>query len=306
MTARVFGVDYQFLSCGDVFTQGLVHAAADLGIAYAHAGWDAPNLQDQIAAFAPDLLFVVHGRRFCQRFANVRGFGLRSAIWLLDEPYEVDDCARFSTQFDYVFVNDRATLDRHLHASYLPVCYDPHVHHARDVEKMHRVGFIGGGNQTRDRYLSALADADLLDYVVGGAWADPQVQRRCLSGNIAPAQTARLYQQTRIILNVFRQIHHFNARQTVATALNPRVYEALACGANVVSEWRPEVDTLVPELPTFRTEAECVALVASLLDASDQGEAIRKQCAARLAGHTYGARLQTVLTTCGIGEGVAA
>lgn len=306
LTPRVFGVDYQFLSCGSVFTDGLAHAATDLGIAYAHASWDTPNLQDQIAAFAPDLLFVVHGRRFCQRFANVRGFWIRSAIWCLDEPYEVDDTARFSTQFDHVFVNDRATLDRHLHAAYLPVCYDPHVHHARDVAKTHCVGFIGGGNQTRDRYLSALADADLLDYVVGGAWADPQVQRRCLSGNIAPAQTARLYQQTRIILNVFRQVHHFNTRQTVATALNPRVYEALACGALVVSEWRPEVDTLVPELPTFRTEAECVALVASLLDAHDQGEALRAQCAARLAGHTYVARLQTVLATCGIGEGVAA
>ena len=27
---RVFGVDYQFLSCGDVFTRGLAHAAAGL------------------------------------------------------------------------------------------------------------------------------------------------------------------------------------------------------------------------------------------------------------------------------------
>lgn len=300
MMPRVFGVDYQFLSCGDVFTQGLVHAAADLGIAYAHASWDTPALQDQIAAFAPDLLFVVHGRRFCGRFPNVRGFGVRTAIWLLDEPYEVDDTARFSTQFDHVFVNDHATLDRHLHASSLPVCYDPHVHHARIGLKTHRVGFIGGGNQTRDRYLSALAEAGLLDYVVGGAWADPRVQARCLAGNIAPAQTARLYQQTQIILNVFRQIHHYNARQIEATALNPRVYEALACGALVVSEWRPEIEAIVPELPTFRTEDECVAIVRELLGDPARAETIRARCAARLQPHTYAARLQTVLATVGV------
>jgi spore maturation protein CgeB len=79
--------------------------------------------------------------------------------------------------------------------------------------------------------------------------------------------------------------------------MNPRIYEALACGALVVSEWRPEIAELVPELPTFTTEAECVALVAYLLAAPDKAEAIRAACAARLASHTYADRLQTVLAT---------
>jgi hypothetical protein len=300
MTPRVFGVDYQFLSCGDVFTRGLAHAAADLGITYAHADWNAPGLADSIARFGPDLLFVVHGRRFAQRFPFV--WPCRSAVWLLDEPYEVDDTVTFSRFFDRVFVNDPATLDRHHAAAALPVCYDPHVYTAGGGARPHPVGFIGGGNPTRDRYLSALARAGLLSYVVGGAWADAAVNARCLSPNITPAQTALLYQQTRIVVNIFREVHHFNTAQIPATALNPRVYEALACGALVVSEWRPEVDAIVPELPTFRSEAACVALVASLLEAPDQGEAIRAQCAARLAPHTYAARLQTVLATCGIAE----
>jgi hypothetical protein len=304
MTPRVFGVDYQFLSCGDVFTQGLAHAAADLGIPYAHAGWDTPDLGDQIQAFAPDLLFVVHGRRFAQRFHNIQGFGVPAAVWLLDEPYEVDDTATFSSRFDHVFVNDPATLARHLHASYLPVCYDPHVHFSSADPKTRTVGFIGGGNTTRERYLSALADADLLDYVVGGAWADPRLQQKCLSANISPVQTSALYRQTRIVLNVFRERHHYNRDGIAATSLNPRVYEALACGALVVSEWRPEIDTLVSELPTFRTEAECVALIGDLLAAPQAAEAIRIQCVSRLAWHTYAARLETVLAT--VGSAVAA
>lgn len=296
---RVFGVDYQFLSCGSVFTDGLVHAAVDLGIEYAHGGWDVPELQEQIAAFAPDLLFVVHGRRFAQRFQDLRGFGIPTAVWLLDEPYEVDETSRWASRFDHVFINDPATLDRHQDASYLPVCYDSLVHCAGTGARLHAVGFIGGGNSTRDRYLGALARAGLLAYVVGGEWSDPSVQARCLSGNIAPSQTAALYRQTRIILNVFREQHHFNARGTAATSLNPRVYEALACGALVVSEWRPEVDALVPELPTFRTEAECVDRIAHLLAHPDEAEAIRKACAARMQPHTYAARLRTVLAAVG-------
>jgi hypothetical protein len=323
MTPRVFGVDYQFLSCGDVFTQGLAHAAADLGIAYAHAGWDAPDLQVQIAAFAPDLLFVVHGRKFAARFPNLKGFGVPTALWSLDDPYEVDDVSQWSPRFDHVFVNDPATLARHPAASsFLPVCYDPHVHcpnadrpaslgtdaapASEGPGRSRSVGFIGGANSNRDRVLGALARAGLLSYVVGGAWADPDVNRLCLSPNINPGATAALYRETRIVVNIFREVHHFNRQQIPATTLNPRVYEATACGALVVSEWRPEVDELVPELPTFRTEAECVELVAYLLAHPVDAEDIRIRCAARLADSTYAARLETVLRTCGLREAVPA
>ena len=55
-----------------------------------------------------------------------------------------------------------------------------------------------------------------------------------------------------------------------------------------------EIDTLCPELPTFRTEAECVELVTALLSDAERMESIRATCAARLAGHTYAARLQAV------------
>jgi hypothetical protein len=294
---RVFGVDYQFLSCGSVFTDGLAHAAVDLGITYDHAPWDCEDLSDRINALDPDMVFVVHGRRFSQRFPRHTSVGCRTAVWLLDEPYEVDDTATFSPRFDAVFVSDRATLPRHHRATYLPVCYDPHVHRPGLHPRIRRVGFIGGGNATRERYLSALAQRGLLDYVVGGDWSDPAINAVCLGRNIRPAATAELYGVTKIVLNVFRETHHFNRGGIAATAMNPRIYEALACGALVVSEWRPEIAELVPELPTFTTEAECVALVAYLLAAPDKAEAIRAACAARLASHTYADRLQTVLAT---------
>lgn len=298
---RVFGVDYAFLSCGSVFTDGLAHAAQDLGIEYQHGDWNDEDLNARARAFRPDLLFVVHGRRFCQHpFAHQwpRYFGARSsAVWLLDEPYEVDDTATFSPRFDHVFVSDPATLHRHPNATYLPVCYDPHVHKPGAYPRIHKVGFVGGGNATRERYLSALARAGVLDYVIGGDWSDEAINALCLSRNVRPDVTAGLYGATRIVLNVFRETHHFNRENIAATSLNPRVYEALACGALVVSEWRPEIDTLVPELPTFKTEAECVALVHDLLADPEKAEAIRATCAERLAPHTYAARLQTVMQT---------
>jgi hypothetical protein len=298
---RIFGVDYQFLSCGNVFTRGLERAASVLGIEYTHAGWDAPDLEQQVVAFHPDLLFVVHGRRFCQRFPNFgfakRSVWQRSAIWLLDEPYEVDDTAGFSNRFDHVFVNDPATLSRHPRSLYLPVCYDPGVHHPGNGHKGHRVGFIGGPNPQRARVLGALARANLLSYVVGGEWDDEAITQRCLAINIAPAMTARLYSETMIVVNVFREQHHFNSQRIAATSMNPRIYEALACGALVVSEYRDEVARYLPYLPTFRTPTECVDVIQGLLMDRIAANMIRIRCAETLSHDTYADRLRTVVET---------
>ena len=103
---RVFCVHYRFLSCGTVFHDGLREAADALGYASEHADWDDPRLAQKVERFRPDLLFVVHGRRFVRRWESLLSPGRPwcSAVWLLDEPYEVDDTAAWSGRFDRVFV----------------------------------------------------------------------------------------------------------------------------------------------------------------------------------------------------------
>jgi glycosyltransferase involved in cell wall biosynthesis len=291
---RVFFVHYKFLSCGDGFKDGLHHAAEDLGLDYSYAYWDDPHLPDKVRAFGLDLLFIIHGRSCFKRWG--KSFGdYNTAVWLLDEPYEVDDTSAFSGLFRTVFVNDPATLHRHENAHYLPVCFDPHLHAPIQEKKNYNVGFIGGHNVTRQNYLKALEAAGLLSYVVGGPWRDEGLGKKCLAGNIAHSRAAHLYQQTRIVLNVFRDIHHFNREKLSARSLNPRIYEALACGALVVSEKRPEIDAVFPELPVFKDTAGLVAIVRDLLDHPEKYEAIREACHARLNGHTYRDRLSEVI-----------
>jgi glycosyltransferase involved in cell wall biosynthesis len=292
---KVFFVNYKFLSCGDVFRDGLSSAADDLGLRHEEAYWDDQDLADKVRQFSPDLMFVVHGRRFAQRWKN-RFAETRSALWLLDEPYEVDDTARFSNLFDKVFINDPATLHRHRNAHYLPVCYDParYFYHPGTARK-HAVGFIGGYNPLREQMLETLARRGLLSYVVGGPWRKPPVQALCLSNNIPAEQTAELYRDTKIILNVFRTSHHFNWQSLAATSLNPRIYEGAACGALVISEDRPEVGQVCSDLPVFSSADELASLVEELLLDRNRYEARRKECIRQLARHTYAERLHAAL-----------
>jgi Glycosyl transferases group 1 len=302
---RVFGVDYPFLTAGDVFTAGLMQAAATLGVPYAHADWDTPDLPERVLAFAPEVLVVVHGRKFVPRWGTTF-MRYQPAVWLVDEPYEVDDTARWSSAFRHIFVNDRATRARHHDATVLPACYDPGIHALGGAGPARfRVGFVGGGNPTRERYLAALADRGRLDYVVGGPWHTAAVRRVMAHGMCTPAQTADLYRQTALVVNIFRDQHHFNRDQVAGTALNPRIVEATACGALVVSEWRPDLDTVAPSVPTFHSVEQCVALVEAFLADPAARAARAAACRAELAGETYAARLETILAAVAAPVGVA-
>ena len=293
---RVFFVHYRFLSCGTVFRDGLAHAAEALQLDWREAYWDDLSLEEKIAAFQPELVFVVHGRKFASRWGDLPK-RYPTAVWLLDEPYEVDDTSRFSGLFEHVFVNDPGTLRRHHNATHLPVCYEPALHWYRPgAARPHQVGFIGGHNPWREQALARLARAGLLSYVVGGPWSHPDVRALSLSPNIPAEETAELYRATKLVINLFRTRHHYNASAIAAESLNPRIYEALGCGSLVVSERRPELAKLCPEVPVFDTIEEMEHQVERHLREERLFAEARRSSIRRLAPHTYEQRLARALS----------
>src|SRR5215217_29584 len=293
---KIFFVNYKFLSCGEVFTDGLRNAATSLGLNFQDAYWDDPELAARIHDFAPDWLFVVHGRRFVEKW---RGSfpSIKKAIWLLDEPYEVDDTSSWSGEFDAVFVNDPSTTNRHHNAHYLPVAYDPEVHFENGNSRKYKVGFIGGHNEARERYLLALHEAGHLSYVVGGPWRSAALQSVCLAHNIAAKDTSNLYRQTRIVVNLFREVHHFNREGIQPYSMNPRVYEALACGAVVVSERRSELSEVFPGLPLFSDPKQLLDTISTLESNDKAYQTVKTICREKLEKHSYTERLRQVLET---------
>jgi spore maturation protein CgeB len=294
---RVFVVNYNFLTCGDVFGTGLSNGAKQLGVEHEVALWDDPNLFSRIERFRPDLIFVVHGRRFAKKWKH-RLNSYKTAVWLVDEPYEVDDTARWSKTFDAVFINDPNTLSRHSNAHYLPVCFDPVRHRDPGSNRSHAVGFVGGFNETRNQYLERMASTGMLSYVVGGPWKSRAVQQLSIGPRVSPEKTTLLYQDTSVVLNVFRDVHHFNSGRVPARSMNPRIYEALACGALVLSEERDEMNEVFPELPTFNDSASLITTLENLLSNEEFRGSLLHRSRARLKGHTYADRLASVLKVC--------
>lgn len=95
----------------------------------------AAALADVILKHKPDLVWCHHGRAAGNDFflSKLRRVGVRTAVYLCDEPYEVGETARYSPKFDFVFTMDYCTLETHNKARerarrgdvfYLPPCAD--------------------------------------------------------------------------------------------------------------------------------------------------------------------------------------
>lgn len=95
----------------------------------------AAALGDAIIKTKPDLVWCHHGRAAGNDFflSRLRRRGIRSAVYLCDEPYEVGETARYSPKFDFVFSMDACTVETHknarsfatrTHVFYLPPCAD--------------------------------------------------------------------------------------------------------------------------------------------------------------------------------------
>jgi glycosyl transferase family 2/glycosyl transferase family 1 len=82
-----------------------------------------------------------------------------------------------------------------------------------------------------------------------------------------------------------------------AFSMNPRIYEALACGAVVVSETRGELSTVFPDVPLFSNDVELVDTIGKLIQSDEAYSAVKKACREKLAAHSYRERLLRVLAT---------
>lgn len=115
----------------------------------------ATALADAVIRHRPDLVWCHHGRAassapFLQR---LRRAGIRTAVYLCDEPYEVGETARYSPGFDFVFSMDFCTVETHRAARhpserasvfYLPPCADETLFEYRSYAKRSIPAFFLG------------------------------------------------------------------------------------------------------------------------------------------------------------------
>lgn len=196
---------------------------------------------------------------------------------------------------------------------HMPLGYNPAVHYPGFADKVeaeygeaapaHDVVFVGNVYPSRERWIGAM-DWSGIDLGLYGVFetvgADSPLLSYKRGGIIRNVATTAIYQRSKVVLNLFRSEQFGPDWQIIGTrtgtAVNPRLVEAAAAGACIVSEWRPEVEGMFGDaIPLARTSAECEAHIRRLLaDPAERAERAERARAC-VAGHSYTDRARAIV-----------
>ncbi len=253
----------------------------------------------------PDLFFVVHGGNTPEEAVKqYRAAGVPTAVFLLDEPYEVDQSVTWARNYDWVFSVDRSTLathSQHSHAAHLPCGYDDTIFNPDGPSLPSRVLMLGSCFAARENLLStSIKKFGHLFTWVGPGWQQISTAGIHYNRLVTPEECAMFYRGAAVTLNIHRDStwSHFgelNQNRLQATHLNPRFWEAAACGGFPFSSYRSDLDIYARGTPSFDSEQE----LARKLEYFTANEKACKKHAKRLLKavkkHSYRARAKSVL-----------
>lgn len=267
----------------------------------------------------PDLVLVLDGMYMpVGQMDIIRSLGIRTAVWMTDDPYYSDMTVGWIHHYDYIFTLELNCVAHYQNLGCAQVFYLPFAafpSHYRPVVKpaaaKRDIGFVGTAYPKRIRFFEPIMDRLMQHHTfINGNWWDRFPGYSRYNGQIeinkwmGPAETADVYNSAKIIINLHRAIDdddiNQNSGHIQAASPNPRTFEINACGTLQLVDERDDLARFYQpgvEIETYRSQGELLEKVEYYL-ANDQ---LRKDIAHRALErtyreHTYAHRLNTLLS----------
>jgi len=280
----------------------------------------APILQAS-SDFEPDLVLTMRGACIPATTVNaIKKMGAVTALWAVDDPYEIDQVLEYARIYDFVFTVEKAAVDIYREAGcrnvfQLPLAAFPGVHESRPVAPSFEsdICFIGSGfyNRTElfDEIADYLVDGGLNVKIIGQWWDElksfKKLKRFVSNELVYAADAAKYYTGAKINLNIHRApdaAAHFqgNERSIEAFSPNNRTFEIAACGGfQLVDNTRPDLNKYFEvgrEIDTFSTPEELIKKIDLYLGSEEKRKEMAHRAKQRcLEQHTFRHRLEFIL-----------
>jgi len=255
----------------------------------------------------PKLLLSIHGANTpIDKIQAYRDVGTDTAVYLLDEPYEVDRTVQWSRHYDQVFSVDRTTVPIHgkfTRATFLPLAYNSQVFNPEVSGVASRILVLGSPFEAREHYLAAIRDrwGELVTWV-GPGWKNFSPAGTHYDHFVTPQDCARFYRGADIVINIHRdsQWSHFgeqNKLQIKATHLNPRFWETAGCRSFQLCSYRADIEIYGNKTCSFLATEEMIEKIEYFLNNKKARRAQAKRTHRKMHKHTYSKRCLSVLNT---------
>lgn len=283
-----------------------------------HTAEPHESIAEMAALLKPDLVLVLDGMYFpVEQVDAIRNQGIRTAIWLTDDPYYTDITLGIAPHYDYVFtleLNCIELYERHgcPEVHYLPfAAYLPQFH-PNTFPTIHRrdVSFIGSGYWNRVNYFNPILPRIMSHQTVfNGIWWDRLPDFRKYKHKIelnrwmSPEETKDVYNGTKIVLNLHRSHEddsvNNNSLKIPALSPNPRTFEINACATLQLTDARADLSRFYTpgvEIETYETAAEMMDKIEYYLANENKRREIALRGFERTwKEHSYHHRIHTLL-----------
>lgn len=258
----------------------------------------------------PELFLTLYGVNISGSvLAHLRGRGVTTANWWLNDPFQFERATSILPAYDFAFTNARGSLEayaarglRNVH--FLPTACEPSVHRPLPLlPPACDLSFAGDWSAMREQLIGWLAGQGV-DVRIFGPWRRKLPRRsplrvRLEHGFFTPQRMAEIFAACKATLN----IHTWRGRFDYG--LNPRVFEAAACGVPQLVDWKRELDELFDEkeraaMLVYRSDEELLSKCRSLsMGLRDKAIAASSSIRER---HSYLARMRELLRVCGAAQ----
>jgi spore maturation protein CgeB len=264
----------------------------------------------------PDLLLVLHGTLVPPAVIDqIRSLGIRTAIWMVDDPYISDVTMVLAPHYDDVFTHELACIPYYrelgCRVHYLPLGVDTMLYRPKYVPPFYQsdICFIGNAFWNRvhtiDRIAPFLAGRD--SKIVGLLWRRlrhyGKLRRSIRVAWVSAEEASCYYNGAKIVINMHRshddKAHNRNRRNIPGMSINPRTYEISACGAFQLTDIRQDLsDHYIPgiEVATYSTPGELADRISYYLSNEDERRGIAMKGMLRsFREHSYEKRISRML-----------
>lgn len=268
-------------------------------------------------SFRPDISLFMHGGYTSAAVLRIlRDYGFRTAVWIVDDPYEIDGSLEYARDYDVVFSVDRGAVEKYrslgMTAHTLPLGTSEKIwRHRAEVGSFRSDLFFAGSAFPSRLTLFQDIQERMRPYrfLLMGQWWDRLPEGHpydvVFNGLIPPQDVARFVSGSRLPVNIHRGINDpsfFDGNVAKVPALSPnnRTFDIASAGKVQLVDYREDIYDYFDsdEVLTFRDEYEFVDLVDYYLrpDQEDQlrlmGEKARRRV---LASHTMRHRITQLL-----------
>jgi spore maturation protein CgeB len=223
----------------------------------------AAEMRLQAAQYRPDAVLVMNGLHVfppdhLEQIDAIRGMGIPTVIWFVDDPYVTDNTMSIALRYDYVFTHERSCIRLYQslgcsNVYHLPLAAHFDLFKPMAVPQQYRtdICFIGIAFWNRvelfDQIAPYLQDKRVL---IGGKMWDrmkqfPNLSKFVHDGWIDVPETAKYYNGAKIVINLHRTTEagkdNLNGINWPAESINPRTFEMAACGTLQLTDMRSEL-----------------------------------------------------------------